>query len=104
MKLLVSFVQQQKDTMTFFPFEFIKQISCFAQIMSINIEMFFISLEKWGVIDGSLFNLGPSIAITLADWISKDSKTLVNIILHCGKKLLWLKSLKTSKELWDNMF
>jgi len=55
-------------------------------------------------VDGKEIAPPPSDAIGLIAWQLKDAKAHADILLHCGdKQLISLRTLKTSKEVWDRI-
>lgn len=71
---------------------------------SIKIEMLLIRSQIRSVVDGTEIAPAVSEVAGLAAWKLKDVKARSDILLHCGdKQLLSLKSLSTSKQVWNKL-
>jgi len=69
---------------------------------SIKLELLLTCSEKWGVVNGSDATPAESNRIGLVAWKLHDSKACLEILLHCSEKqLISLRSLPTSKQVWD---
>lgn len=67
---------------------------------SIQLEVLLVKNEQWSVTSSS--ELKPTDVALQSAWESKDSKARCEILLHCSPtQLLWVRNLKTSKEVWD---
>lgn len=71
---------------------------------NIKVEMLLTRSKVWSVVDGSEIAPPASDPVGHAAWKSKDSEARSDILLHCGdKQLALLKSLPTSKAVWDKL-
>ena len=71
---------------------------------SIKLELFLIRSQIWIVVDGSDEALDASDVKGLATWNLRNSKAHSDIFLHCSEKqLISLRSLPTSKHVWDRL-
>ena len=67
---------------------------------SIQPEVVLLKNEQWGLTSGT--EVKPADITLQSAWDSKDSKARCEILLHCSPaQLQWVRSLKTSKEVWD---